>query len=121
MAYHIDAKEKENVFKYLDFREINGYSRYKIKFYSCVGNNEIGENSIDIILYVADQDNESFAGESHIDELVDQIFNATGKSGRNRDYVYNLADSMRVLFPNVFDDHLFEIEKKLKQREHSEQ
>lgn len=119
VAYHIDIKEKENVFNYLDYREINGYSRLTIKFYPCSDINDIHENPINIILYVADQDNESFAGESPMDELAEQIFNATGKSGRNRDYVYNLANSMRLLFPNVNDKHLYELEEHLKQKEHS--
>lgn len=117
MAYRIAEKDKEDVFKYLDYREINGYSRLTIKFYPFETNQNMENQPIDIILYVAEQNNDSFAGESEIKAIVDQIWNATGKSGRNRDYVYNLANSMRMLYPEIEDNHLYELESKLKEME----
>lgn len=113
MGYRINSKDKESVLNYLDYREQNGYTRYQVKFYP---NNLENTKIVDITLYVADNDNESYAGETSTSEIVEQIFNAKGKSGPNPEYVYKLADAMRNLYPSENDEHLFELEKLLKQK-----
>lgn len=44
--------------------------------------------------------------------FLSQVVNSTGPSGPNMEYVFNLAKSMRKFFPQVHDEHLFELEKK---------
>lgn len=118
MAYKIPADKTDEVLKHLDFREKNGYERHHVKFFP-LDQNEIGDTPADdIVIYVATHDNESFAGSiGGLTGIVDQILYAVGPSGTNREYVYQLADAMRHYFPDQTDEHLFEIEKLLKERE----
>lgn len=118
MAYKIPANKTEQVWKHLDFREKNGYERHYVTFFP------LNENECDvlpskpIVIYVATHENESFAGSNGgLTAIVDQIAEAVGPSGTNREYVYRLADAMRQFFPGENDEHLFGIEKLLRERE----
>lgn len=113
MAYKLSAENLKEVMDHLDHREKNGYSRQNVKFYP-YPYREGQTEPIDITLYLADHDNPSYAG--HIDDLNDiasQIFSAKGPSGENKEYVFKLADAMRSLYPDVQDDHLYELERML--------
>lgn len=71
-----------------------------------------------IVIYVATKENDSYAGHRNdLNDIANQIFEANGPSGSNREYLYRLADAMRQLFPRYHDEHLFELEKLLKERE----
>ncbi|KAG4065729.1 hypothetical protein HA402_012407 [Bradysia odoriphaga] len=118
MAYKIPADKTKQVLDHLDFREKNGYERHFVQFYP-LNENEIGDAPTSpIVIYVATDDNESFAGSvGGLTAIVDQISDAVGPSGTNREYVYQLADAMRRHFPDQNDEHLFGIEKLLRERE----
>lgn len=118
MAYKIPADKTEQVLKHLDFREKNGYERHYVQFFP-FDQNEIGDAPTDrIVIYVATHDNESYAGSTGgLLAIVDQVLEAVGPSGTNREYVYQLADAMRRYFPQQNDEHLFEIENLLRERE----
>lgn len=113
VAYEIDPE----VLKYLDYREKNGYERVNVQFYPT----EDKEEPLDLIVYVATEDNCSFAGHKEIPELAEQVISATGPSGRNRDYVYNLAEAIRELFPGEEDSHLFALEREVRRQEAKEE
>lgn len=118
MAYKISEQDKQDVLKHLDFREQNGYSRHKIRFYPFPVIKPESNEPVNILIYLATNQNESFAGESSdISEIGNQILTASGKSGPNREYIYKLATAMRSLFPGQEDDHLFELEEYLLQKE----
>lgn len=113
VAYQIDPV----VLEHLDYREKNGYERVTVQFYPT----ERAAKPIDeVIVYVATEDNCSFAGRSDISSIAFQVLNATGPSGRNRDYVYNLAQAMREMFPGEEDDHLFALEAEVRRLEGKE-
>lgn len=118
MGYRIGASEKLQVLSHLDHREKNGYDRHCVKFYPyppCTA--QLNEPQ-PILLYVATQDNPSFAGlHDTLDEIADQILGSAGQSGKNPEYVYKLAEAMRQLYPGERDDHLFELEQLLLKRE----
>lgn len=120
MAYKIPKDKCKEVIEHLDYREKNGYERYLVPFYP-LDSVTVGENikPIDnIVIYVATKDNDSYAGHRNdLDDIANQIFEAHGPSGSNREYVFRLADAMRQLFPHHYDDHLFELERILKERE----
>lgn len=120
VAYKIPKDKQKEVIEHLDYREKNGYERYSVPFYtldSCKSRGS-GDSTENIVIYVATKDNDSYAGHKNdMNEIANQIFDAHGPSGANREYVFRLADAMRQLFPHYYDEHLFELEKLLKERE----
>lgn len=120
VAYEIDPEEQSRVLNHLDFREKNGYKRVNVKFYPTTDSNQTVD-PLDLIVYVATEDNCSYAGHTDIPDLAAQVISATGPSGRNRDYVYNLAKAFRELFPGEHDEHLFALEEEVKRQEAKEQ
>lgn len=117
VAYKIPEQQRNEVMEHLDFREKNGYERHSVTFYPLEPDSE-AKPLEDIIIYVATADNDSYAGhQNDLNDIANQIFESHGPSGSNREYVYRLADAMRHLFPNHYDEHLFELEKLLKERE----
>lgn len=117
VAYKISDEKRKEVIEHLDFREKNGYDRHLVRFYPLDSSTD--DSSMEnIVIYVATKDNDSYAGHRcDMNDIANQIFEATGPSGSNREYVFRLADAMRQLFPHHHDDHLFELEKLLKERE----
>lgn len=106
----IREKIKETL-EYLDVREINGYARHSAKFYPLNSS-----ESKFAVVYCATAENPSWSDQHDLIVIADQIIGAEGKSGKNVDYVLNLCKSMRELFPEKHDDHLFELEKIIKQK-----
>ncbi|MFT5219312.1 MAG: cation transport protein ChaC [Planctomycetota bacterium] len=103
LAYKVDAA----VFAQLDVREKNGYLRIITEL-------EFGEGrSAQGLVYIATEDNEAFLGKASEQEIARQVFKAVGESGPNDEYVLKLAESLREL--NLEDEHVFEIERYLKQ------
>ncbi|XP_023294634.2 putative glutathione-specific gamma-glutamylcyclotransferase 2 [Lucilia cuprina] len=122
VAYRVAAKDKDVVIKHLDFREKNGYQRCTVPFH--VFPEDPNKSCIDIVIYIATPENESWAGsddDSKIDKIAEQIFTSAGPSGRNRDYLFNLALAMNSLFPGVHDQHLVELEAAVKARIESDE
>lgn len=119
VAYKIPDNKRKEVIDHLDFREKNGYERRLVTFFPL--ENLLEKKSIEnIVIYVATKDNDSYAGHrDDLNDIANQIFEAHGPSGPNIEYVYRLADAMRHLFPHCHDDHLFELEKILKEKESS--
>lgn len=119
VAYKIPDEKRQEVVKHLDYREKNGYERHLVQFHALDLPNESNENTIEnIVIYVATKDNDSYAGHNNdLNDIANQIFHAHGPSGSNIEYVFRLADAIRQLFPHYHDDHLFELEKLLKERE----
>ncbi|XP_026761538.1 putative glutathione-specific gamma-glutamylcyclotransferase 2 [Galleria mellonella] len=106
IAYKIRTKDIEEVTKHLDFREKNGYSKKMVMFHPADKNLE----PFELTLYVATEENESYAGPASIEDIARQVIKCKGPSGTNKEYLYNLADAMRQLVPDVKDDHLFALE-----------
>lgn len=93
-----------DVFEYLDEREINGYRREEVEVY-------FDEDRVMGITYRAPIENFAFLGEAPIDEMVAQITRCAGRSGRNADYVLELARALRAL--GASDPHVFELEEQI--------
>ncbi len=102
LAFRVDS----SVFEQLDVREKNGYLRLFIDMKFDDGSIEPG------LIYIATPDNEAFLGDASDYDIALQIFNASGPSGPNRDYLLGLAESLREM--GLKDDHVFGIEKHLK-------
>lgn len=102
----------------MDVREINGYERVITQFHLLKSDDhKTVLAKKDVLLYLAKHDNPSFAGSDwSIEAIADQVCSCTGKSGKNSDYVFDLAESMRILYPEFDDSHLFELEKVVRNR-----
>lgn len=95
---------KPNVFEHLDQREINGYKRDEVEIY-------FDDGRASGVVYYAPTENFAFLGNAPPDEMVAQINRCVGRSGRNADYVLELARALRNL--NVSDPNVFELEERI--------
>ncbi|CAF4916113.1 unnamed protein product [Pieris macdunnoughi] len=111
VAYKIASQDIESVTKHLDYREKNGYSKKTVTFYP----KDIKIEPFEITLYVATKENESFAGPASIEDIAKQVVSCAGPSGTNKEYVYQLADAMRQIVTGADDEHLFALERAVKQ------
>lgn len=113
VAYRIAESNVKEVLSHLDYREKNGYDRCSLVF-----NIYNSKCTVDVIMYVANADNDSFAGNiSEESKIAEQIYKAVGPSGFNREYVYNLEEAMVNLFPGIEDHHLHKLVQLLREKE----
>lgn len=98
MAYRIE----QSILEHLDNREKNGYERMEVplRLESC---------EVHGIVYVAPTENHAFLGDAPIEEMAAQIRQSSGPSGKNIDYLLELAKALRAL--NASDPHVFELEE----------
>ncbi|KAI8034392.1 putative glutathione-specific gamma-glutamylcyclotransferase 2 [Drosophila gunungcola] len=110
VAYRIAASQKGAVLDHLDYREKNGYERCSLEFHGYPTTAAGGGEPIQVIMYVATQANDSYAGDVwQVPCIAKQIFCSAGPSGPNREYLFNLAAAMEQLFPGAVDEHLEEL------------
>ncbi|XP_017088011.2 putative glutathione-specific gamma-glutamylcyclotransferase 2 [Drosophila bipectinata] len=110
VAYRIAGRQKGAVLDHLDYREKNGYERCSLHFHEYPKTSAAGVEPIQVIMYVATQANDSYAGDVwQVPCIARQIFSSAGPSGPNREYLFNLATAMEQLFPGAVDEHLVEL------------
>ena len=107
MAYLIDRQVAEQAFVYLDHREKNGYARREVTLEFATGGSAPG------LVYIATADNQAFLGPAPMPDMATQIARSVGPSGRNADYLVELAAALRAL--GADDPHVFELERHLRQ------
>jgi len=143
LAYKISSENIDNVVNHLDFREKGGYKKKTVLFYPCdlsksiqsgsnsdVSLNNCSRTSFSIAslstsdeapfyltIYIGEEDNPNYAGMENIDTIARHILDSRGVSGSNTEYLYKLASAMRTIAPGVQDEHLFALERAVKQLE----
>jgi cation transport regulator ChaC len=105
IAYNCKKSGSQRVIEKLDLREKGGYHRESVKL------NFIDGSTTEGLVYVAGPDNSDYLGPADEVDIVTQILLAQGPSGSNREYLKNLASSLRSL--GVSDPHVFSIESKV--------
>lgn len=101
VAYRVDPAHEDAVLAKLDHREKGGYERRVVEMLRADG------DPIDVLLYVATEDNDNYLGPASIDVIAEQVRGSVGPSGPNVEYVLELARALRAL---GFDDpHVFEL------------
>lgn len=101
LAYHITP----DVFDHLDYREKNGYLRFTTEMVFQ------GSGGAQGLIYIATADNDAYLGPAPEHEIAHYIQHKEGPSGRNADYLKDLAAALRNL--GADDPHVFEIERHL--------
>lgn len=97
VAYYIKAERAQEVRDYLDIREQDGYTCYKVPFNITSGplsevldglpRNDLGERCIVSEVYIGAIDNNSFVGPEEIEKTARIIASSRGPSGENSEYL----------------------------------
>jgi len=103
MAYRVSPK----VVQHLDEREKNGYLRLEVPLLLAQQAPSTG------IFYLAPPDNAAWLGPASEQAIAEQIWQAQGPSGLNRDYVWQLAQALTEM--NALDEHVRLIAEHLNQ------
>jgi cation transport protein ChaC len=110
-VYCITHEDAQHCLECLDVREKGGYHREEVPVYvegdifACMATLYVGSVSTAI--------NTEFIGPENIEDTAKIIACASGLSGPNRDYLYNLADSLRNM--SLHDAYLFELERLVRE------
>ncbi|KAF9378768.1 Cation transport regulator-like protein 2 [Podila verticillata] len=111
VAYKIPESKVAETKAYLDHREKNGYETHFLDVYQPGSDVPVVEKAI---VYIGSTDNSEFAGPAPLENIAAQIYHSYGPSGANKDYLLNLAHALRIVAPLGNDQHLFELESKVK-------
>lgn len=138
-AYEIPAGDPDAVLERLDHRERGGYSRIELTLSlvapappasgipprieapsmteHAVNPDRRGEAPptgarVRGVVYVAGPDNENYLGPAPIEAIAQQVATAEGPSGKNPEYVFELARSLRAM--GAEDPHVFELADRLR-------
>ena len=106
VAYQIPKGQEEDVTSHLDFREKGGYEKRSVIFHPT----DTDYRSFSLDIYIGTEDNPFYLGPASLHELAHQIYNASGPSGPNTEYLFQLAEAMRLVVPGIKDPHLEELE-----------
>lgn len=106
MGYLIDAETVIRVFEQLDHREKNGYERYEVQLQFTDREPEMG------LVYIAPTNNFAYLGEAPLQQIAAQIARSEGPSGKNFEYLFELATALREISAN--DAHVFALESEVR-------
>ena len=102
LAYRIPAGRIHGTLAALDEREIGGYERLPLTIHLRGQGGRV--ETVSGMTYYAAPANPNFLGEAPARHIAHQIARATGPSGSNQAYLYNLDRHLRAL--DIADDHV---------------
>jgi cation transport regulator ChaC len=101
----------------LDHRERGGYDRVEVEITLVAEPLQSGASTLSEprrvpgVMYIAGPGNANYLGEARPRDIARQIAAASGPSGENPEYVFELARSLRAM--GAEDAHVFEIEAEV--------
>lgn len=112
IAYRLDAAVYDEVIDALDHREKNGYERCAINIHLLSGDHFATSSRLgttegattQATTYIAPPGNFAWLGDAPLSDLVALIASSAGPSGRNHDYLRELAHALTEL--GVDDPHV---------------
>lgn len=111
VAYKVADNLSQKVKAGLDFREKNGYETIQILFHP---RSNYQRDPFKLMLYIGNPNNMNYAGPADEKEIAKTIIESVGPSGKNVDYLLNLAHYMREHIPEDKDPHLYLLESLVK-------
>ncbi len=107
-AYQVASDDLEVVLAGLDDREKGGYQRHRIALHLRGPHETISQG----LVYVASDGNPHFVGHEPLDTIARTVVRSSGPSGRNDEYVLELARALREL--DAMDTHVFALEARVR-------
>ncbi len=108
-VFRVPDDERTAVLARLDHREKGGYARVTSDV-TVLGAPD-GVSSVRALIYIATPDNPEYLGVAEPEAIARHVARAFGPSGRNDEYVLNLAEALRT--KDLLDDHLADVEREL--------
>ncbi|XP_072031945.1 putative glutathione-specific gamma-glutamylcyclotransferase 2 [Amphiura filiformis] len=115
IAYEVADENRKYVKEYLDYREKGGYTVATVDFWPQYNDMTKSSKPFKVMIYIATEDNEEYLGPASMEEIAKQIAVSVGPSGKNAEYLCNLAEAVRCIVPGEEDVHLFQLERLVKQ------
>lgn len=118
VAYQVPVDNFDKVMLQLDVRE-RGYTLYQkdvaLQTDSALG----GWTRTSAAVYIAEHlnSNPEYLGPAPIHKMATCIAHASGECGWNSEYLYEIAGCMRKLFPHCANEHVFELEGTVREKE----
>lgn len=108
LAHRLSADRVEDTMRQLDHRERGGYTTMLLDFHPIDG--RIGPFSV--LVYTATPANPNYLGPAPLPEMARQIARARGPSGRNSEYLLELARALRRIST---DPHVEQLEAMVRE------
>ena len=111
VSFRVDSSDRDDVMKYLDYREKGGYKMAEMLFHPTDQYME----PYNVLVYLATKDNPNYLGPANVRDIAEQIRASVGPSGPNLEYFHKLVESLEQLGSSHVDGHLKDIKSCLEE------